>query len=237
MRAFTLFSSQARTASARVVSTIARLELEKGVWPELLPWLWSMASSGTVSHREVALQTTFMLLDSIAIAPTGAGAKPTNQIPALLQLLSKTIADPESLSVRTWTVRSLGKLAEYVEPGEEQEIVSWHALQLSERSALMPTIECAGYASGHDPARCAGPPAGARGERRARSEIHLRVLRHRQPRRKSPQNLFTPSAAAAHIRKSRRKPPSSLLTSPASSSSCCALPAASLTTTTSGSCA
>ena len=117
-------SSQARTASARLVSTIARFELDKGVWPELLPWLWNMASSSTASHREVALQTTFMLLDSIAIAPTSAGDKPSNQIPALLQLLGKTVADPESLTVRTWSVRSLGKLAEYVEPGEEHEIVS-----------------------------------------------------------------------------------------------------------------
>ena len=83
-----------------------------------------MASSSTASHREVALQTTFMLLDSIAIAPTSAGDKPSNQIPALLQLLGKTVADPESLTVRTWSVRSLGKLAEYVEPGEEHEIVS-----------------------------------------------------------------------------------------------------------------
>lgn len=120
-------SSQARTASARLVSTIARFELDKGVWPELLPWLWNMSSSSTVSHREVALQTTFMLLDSIAIAPTSAGDKPSNQIPALLQLLGKTVADPESLTVRTWSVRSLGKLAEYVEPGEEHEIVSGRA--------------------------------------------------------------------------------------------------------------
>ncbi|KAG0653596.1 hypothetical protein C6P46_002390, partial [Rhodotorula mucilaginosa] len=112
----------AARASARLVSTIARFELDKGVWPELLPWLWNMASSSTASHREVALQTTFMLLDSIAIAPTSAGDKPSNQIPALLQLLGKTVADPESLTVRTWSVRSLGKLAEYVEPGEEHEI-------------------------------------------------------------------------------------------------------------------
>lgn len=105
------------------MSAIAKFELEKGVWTELLPWLWNTANSGTAAHREVALQTIFMLLDSIAIAPTQPGGSAQNQIPALLQLLSKTLADPESLAVRVWSIRALGKLSEFVESGEEQEIV------------------------------------------------------------------------------------------------------------------
>jgi len=116
-------SGQARTASARLVSAIAKFELEKGVWTELLPWLWNTANATTAAHREVALQTIFMLLDSIAIAPSQPGGNAQNQIPALLQLLSKTLADPESLAVRVWSIRSLGKLAEFVESGEDQEIV------------------------------------------------------------------------------------------------------------------
>ncbi|POY75272.1 hypothetical protein BMF94_1642 [Rhodotorula taiwanensis] len=134
-------NSQARTASARLVSTIARFELDKGVWPELLPWMWSMTSSTTVSHREVSLQTTFMLLDSIAIAPTSAGNKPENHIPALLTLLAKTVADPESLTVRTWSVRALGKLAEYVEPGEQYEISALQGMIPSVVQVLQQALE------------------------------------------------------------------------------------------------
>lgn len=145
--------------------------------------MWSMTSSTTVSHREVSLQTTFMLLDSIAIAPTSAGNKPENHIPALLTLLAKTVADPESLTVRTWSVRALGKLAEYVEPGEQYEIVSPALDRFAQvRGVALPLSRSFAVCTpGHDPLSCPGPPAGARGQRRAGGQVHLRVLRHRQP--------------------------------------------------------
>lgn len=82
-----------------------------------------MASAPAASQREVALQTIFMVLDTISIAPTTAGGNATNQIPALLQLLSKTVADPESLVVKVWSIRALGKLSEFLEEGEDAEIV------------------------------------------------------------------------------------------------------------------
>ncbi|GAA5839614.1 hypothetical protein JCM9279_005998 [Rhodotorula babjevae] len=134
-------NGQARTASARLVSAIAKFELEKGVWTELLPWLWNTANATTAAHREVALQTIFMLLDSIAIAPSQPGGNAQNQIPALLQLLTKTLADPESLAVRVWSIRSLGKLAEFVESGEDQEITALQNLVPGVVQVLQATLE------------------------------------------------------------------------------------------------
>lgn len=83
-----------------------------------------MSSSPTSAHREVALQTIFMLLETIAIAPSTPGGSAQSQIPQLLALLTRTLNDPESMGVRVWSIRALGKLSEFLEVGEDAEIVS-----------------------------------------------------------------------------------------------------------------
>ncbi|GAA5927116.1 uncharacterized protein JCM15063_000459 [Sporobolomyces koalae] len=121
-------NGQARAAGTRLVSALAKIELDKGVWPELLPWLWQLSSAPTAAHREVALQTIFMLLDTIAIAPSQPGGPAQSQIPQLLQLLTRTLSDPESFNVRVWSIRALGKLSEFLEAGEDAEISAFQAL-------------------------------------------------------------------------------------------------------------
>lgn len=59
----------------------------------------------------------------IAVLPSKSNSAESNSIAQLLDLLSKTLADTESLNVRVWSVRSLGKLAEFIEQGEDAEIV------------------------------------------------------------------------------------------------------------------
>lgn len=86
-----------------------------------MPWLWSLCAAPDASQRESALRTAYELLDLIAVIPTSSSS---HQIPQLLDLLSKTLADAESLNVRIWSVRSLGKLSEFIEQGEDAEIVS-----------------------------------------------------------------------------------------------------------------
>lgn len=61
-----------------------------------------------------------MLLDTLAVTPS---ANATSHIPGLLELFKTTLGDAESLGVRVWTIRALGKLAEYIEVGEDAEIV------------------------------------------------------------------------------------------------------------------
>ncbi|BGP17525.1 hypothetical protein JCM10213v2_005558 [Rhodosporidiobolus nylandii] len=140
-------NGQARAAATRLVSALAKLELEQGVWPELLPWLWNMSSAPVASHREVALQTIFMLLDSIAIAPSTAGGQPVNQIPALMELLAKTLQDPESLNVRVWSIRALGKLAEFLETGEDKEIAAFQSLIPGVVAVLQSALDAADESS------------------------------------------------------------------------------------------
>lgn len=64
-----------------------------------------------------------MLLDTLVVTPSSPGGSIANHIPQIMELLSKTLADPESLGVRVWSVRALGKLAEFIESGEDAEIV------------------------------------------------------------------------------------------------------------------
>lgn len=61
------------------MSALARIELENGTWPQLLPWLWSLTASPSAAHREVALQTLYMLLDTLAVTPTSPGAGMNNR--------------------------------------------------------------------------------------------------------------------------------------------------------------
>lgn len=124
-------SGQARAAATRLVSALARIELGNGTWPELLPWLWSLSETANPAHREVALQTIYMLLDTLVVTPSKPGGSIANHIPQLLQLFNKTLNDSESLGVRVWTVRALGKLSEFIEQGENQEIVSLVSLLAS----------------------------------------------------------------------------------------------------------
>lgn len=134
-----------RNAAARLIASLARLELNAGTWPELLPWLWQLSSSPSAMHREVAMQTLYMLLDTIILGTTvdepdddadggiarfashGAGTSNAEKtieehIPQLLQMFRKTIVDPESLAVRVWTVRSIGKVQEYIEAEQHNEV-------------------------------------------------------------------------------------------------------------------
>ncbi|GAA5895652.1 uncharacterized protein JCM6883_001576 [Sporobolomyces salmoneus] len=134
-------NGQARAAGTRLVSALAKIELDKGVWPELLPWLWQLASAPTAAHREVALQTIFMLLDTIAIAPSQPGGPAQSQIPQLLALLTRTLDDPESFSVRVWSIRALGKLSEFLEAGEDAEITAFQNLIPSIVSVLSTSLE------------------------------------------------------------------------------------------------
>lgn len=48
-----------------------------------------------------------------------------NNVWHVLALVGRTVRDVESLVVRVWSVRVLGKLSEFVEAGEGWEAVSW----------------------------------------------------------------------------------------------------------------
>ncbi|KAK4047505.1 hypothetical protein OIO90_006147 [Microbotryomycetes sp. JL221] len=134
-------SGQSRAAATRLISALARIELNNGTWPELLPWLWSLSSASLAAQREVALQTIFMLLDTLVVTPSKPGGSIANHVPQLLELFNRTLADAESLNVRVWTLRALGKLSEFIEQGETAEITAFQSLVPGIIGVLSQTLE------------------------------------------------------------------------------------------------
>ncbi|KAF9109703.1 hypothetical protein BGX27_007294 [Mortierella sp. AM989] len=103
-----------RHATARVIATIGRIEIPTNTWPELLNFLFQCCSSPTPAHREVGvyvIYTIFEVTDAFA-----------DNLRQLLELFSRTIVDPESLVVRITTVQALGKMADFIEDGQKDEI-------------------------------------------------------------------------------------------------------------------
>ncbi|KAF9432577.1 hypothetical protein BGZ76_010601 [Entomortierella beljakovae] len=105
-----------RHATARVIATIGRIEIPTNSWPELLNFLFQCCSSATAGHREVGvyvIYTIFEVTDAFA-----------DNLRQLLELFSRTIIDPESLIVRITTVQALGKMADFIEDDQKDEITA-----------------------------------------------------------------------------------------------------------------
>ncbi|KAI8380680.1 armadillo-type protein [Blakeslea trispora] len=107
-----------RHSTARVISSIARIDMPENKWPELLGFLNQACASTTAIHREVGTYCLYTLFEVIAdffmdhIAP-------------LFELFQKSIVDPESKRVRVTTVLTLGKLAEFIETEDKENIKSF----------------------------------------------------------------------------------------------------------------
>lgn len=110
------------------MSQLARIELENRTWPELHPWLFGLAASPVAAQREVALQSIYMLADTLVITSTKANGSIDGHVLNLLQLFAITLADKDSLAVKVWTLQAIGKVAEYIEVGEEPEILAFQNL-------------------------------------------------------------------------------------------------------------
>ncbi len=101
-----------RHSAARVVSAIAKIDLEDGEWADLPGLLAKAAASPQVRHREVAVYILFTLLEA-------AGDGFTDKLPNLFSLFSETIQDPESQEVRINTMMALSRVAMLIEPDED----------------------------------------------------------------------------------------------------------------------
>ncbi|CAN8098527.1 unnamed protein product [Discula destructiva] len=106
-----------RHSEARLIASIASLDLDDNSWPDLIPSLFSLAASGNVSHREVGSYIIYAILDE----------NPTHfmdKVRELLSLFSTTIKDPESRDVRVNTVMSISVVLMLVEPDEDEAAVA-----------------------------------------------------------------------------------------------------------------
>ena len=107
-------STLVRHSSARVVSAIAKLDLDDGEWAELPGFLQQAATSQQAAQREVGVYILFTLLEVI-----GDGF--VEKLPDLFALFAQTIRDPESADVRVHTMLALSKIAMIMDPDEDPQ--------------------------------------------------------------------------------------------------------------------
>ncbi|OJJ77876.1 hypothetical protein ASPBRDRAFT_37109 [Aspergillus brasiliensis CBS 101740] len=104
-------SSLVRHSVARVISAIAKIDLNDGEWADLPNFLLQAASTGNKEERAVSIYILLTILETL-----GDGFE--EKFDELFQLFSKTISDPESEEVRMNTLMALSKLAMYLDSEE-----------------------------------------------------------------------------------------------------------------------
>ena len=109
-------STLVRHSSARVISAIAKIDLEDGEWPDLPGLLQQAATSQTARHREVGVYVIFTLFETI-------GDHFMSNANALFELLGNTINDPESMDVRINSMLALSRAAMSLDPDEHPQAV------------------------------------------------------------------------------------------------------------------
>ena len=105
-----------RHANARLLASIATIDLEEGEWADLIPALFNLATSNEVAQREVGSYIIYSILEE---NPVAFG----DHITQLLELFSHTLRDPQSADVRINSMMSIGSMLMLFEPLEEEEQV------------------------------------------------------------------------------------------------------------------
>jgi hypothetical protein len=93
-------SNLVRHSAARVIASIAAIEIPNAAWPRLLPFLHQTCISPQVTHREVGIYILFTVLENIV-----EGFQ--EHLQNFFKLFEQLLADPESIEVRITTVRYL----------------------------------------------------------------------------------------------------------------------------------
>ena len=109
-------ASLPRHAASRLMSAIAKIDLEDGEWNELPGLLQQASTSSKVSDRVVGTYVLYSILETM-----GDGF--SSKFKELFQLFSKTIQDPESLEARVNTLMAISKMAMVIDAEEDQQSV------------------------------------------------------------------------------------------------------------------
>ncbi|CAG8721801.1 8732_t:CDS:10, partial [Cetraspora pellucida] len=104
-----------RHATARVISSIGKIEIPAGNWNDLLQFLYQCCKSQNAGQREVGIFVLFTLLEVMEDVFA-------DNLLQLLQLFGDALNDPESQAVRVTTMQALGRVAEFIEPDKKEEI-------------------------------------------------------------------------------------------------------------------
>ncbi|KAI9663594.1 MAG: hypothetical protein M1829_006053 [Trizodia sp. TS-e1964] len=101
-----------RHSLARVISAIAKLDLQDGEWLDLPDILVQAARSNLVAQREVGTYILFTLFEVV-------GDEFASKLSALFALFKNTIHDRESVEVRINTMLALGQLAIHIDSDDD----------------------------------------------------------------------------------------------------------------------
>ncbi|KAF0447599.1 ARM repeat-containing protein [Gigaspora margarita] len=104
-----------RHATARVISSIGKIEIPAGNWNDLPQFLYQCCKSQNSGQREVGIFVLFTLMEVIEDVFA-------DSLLQLLQLFGDALNDPESQAVRVITMQALGRVAEFIEPDKKEEI-------------------------------------------------------------------------------------------------------------------
>ncbi|KAI9502585.1 hypothetical protein GGI25_003733 [Coemansia spiralis] len=110
-----------RHSMARVISSIAKVDIPNQKWTNLVQFLYECCQSPTASHREIGVYVLDSLFETIADTMEA-------HLPHLFGLFKGLINDPESLVVQVTTFEALGKVAEFIEPTDRAEVSSFQDL-------------------------------------------------------------------------------------------------------------
>lgn len=106
----------ARHSASRLISAIAKVDLEDGEWAELPGLLLQASTSSKKEERAVGVYLLYSILETM-----GDGF--SSKFRELFQLFTNTIKDPESLEVRVNTLLAISKMALVVDAEEDQSSV------------------------------------------------------------------------------------------------------------------
>jgi hypothetical protein len=109
-------SSLVRHSQSRVISSIAKIDLDDGEWPELPGMLQQAATSSKAAERAVGVYVLYSILETM-----GDGF--SSKFKELFALFANTIKDPESLEVRVNTLLAVSKMALVLDTEEDQAAV------------------------------------------------------------------------------------------------------------------
>jgi importin-4 len=101
-----------RHSKARVIASIARVDLEDGEWQDLPGVLKQAATSRTVQHREVGMYIIYTLLEAMPDMFQ-------ENMSEMLALCNHTVQDQESIEVRVNTMLALAELAMVLDTDED----------------------------------------------------------------------------------------------------------------------
>ena len=109
-------ASLPRHSAARLISSIAKVDMNDGEWAELPGILHQASTSDKASDRAVGVYVLYSILETM-----GDGF--ADKFKELFKLFSETIKDPESLEVRVNTVLAVSKMALVIDAEDDQQSV------------------------------------------------------------------------------------------------------------------